>query len=587
MVSKCWLQKLGAITVIAVLCGCSTRTYVSTTGSTPPQYTHVFLTVKEVWINGVADAQPGDGGWSKFTLSDPVTVDLVSASNGTLVNLIGALRLVPGDYAQIRLIPVDNAYGLTASAQALGATYNNEVDYVDAGNLSHQLPLEILNPDNGIAAQGSLNVPVGGTTPSANTSSSTSSTGTTGLDTSGAAVIGLGTNAGPTNLYFTVNFNGATDIALFTYGSQIAAVLNSHAQAFDLSKSGGISGTLTLTNIGNITNPSARLNISATAETFSSDGSRHVAVISAPVHSDGTFLLYPLPASDSTKNPTKYDVVIHGAGIETIIIKGVQVARSNVSSSSSSSAMSVGTASASIGTLIPQSAASYGVNLAPLTSLPSGAFVSLHQTLPGSGEVPYVIERSAIDPFNNTLQLDVPVANANVQVGTYTTDGQAITLTTATPVEGTGAYSAAADATFFAAGPFNVIAAPPSSGTITLISPVAPSLASGISSVAMTAIVTQRTAGAYDHGQLIVSRDGTIVATAAIDPALASATGGTITVNGIPGGSSTVSYAAGVYDVTVRVWNSQDPAGTLQRQYFPAIVDVRNGNVTGVSIAIN
>ncbi|MES1196873.1 MAG: DUF4382 domain-containing protein, partial [Steroidobacter sp.] len=234
-----WFRKVAAIALMTALCGCSTRSYVSATGSTPPQYTHVYLTFKEVWFNDGAIAQPSDNGWSKFTLSDPVTVDLVSSSNGTLTKLIGALRLVPGTYSQIRLIPVDTLATLTASAQAAGATYNNEVDYVDAApsSQSHLLPLEILDPENGIGAQGSLSVPVGGGTPVATSTSTSSSdpglTGTSGLDSSGTGVaaIGLGASSTATTLNFVVNFNAATDIALFTYGSQSAAVLNSHAQA--------------------------------------------------------------------------------------------------------------------------------------------------------------------------------------------------------------------------------------------------------------------------------------------------------------------------------------------------------------------
>jgi len=581
MVAVRWLQKLAVVIAIAAVCGCSTRTYVSATGSTPPQFTHVFLTVKEMWFNSAANAQPGDSGWSKFTLSEPVTIDLVNSSNGTLTRLIGALRLAPGTYSQVRLIPVDNlSTTLAASAAVLGAAYNNEVDYVDTTSVSHQLPLEMLNPETGIGVQGSLNVPVGGGAAVASSPTGTSST-------RGAVTTGLGANSSPTILNFAINFNAATDIALFTYGTQSAAVLNSHAHAFDLAKSGGISGTLTLTNLVNITNASARFNISATAESLSEDGSRHVAVLSAPIQSDGTFLLYPLPANDSTKNPTTYDVVIHGAGIETIIIKGVQVGRSSASSSSSSSAKSLGTASVSIGTLIPKTAASYTVNLASVATLPAGAFVSLHQTLTGTGEVPYVIEHGVIDPFKTTMQTGLPVSSANVQVGTYTSDSQTLTLTTATPVEGVGSYTVAASAMLFADGALNTVAGPPGSGNETVTSPSSLSVAAGASNVAIMALVTQSSGGAYNRGQLIISRDGTIIATSAIDAALVTPGGGSVTVSGLPGGSASAVYPSGIFDVTARVWNAQDPAGTLQLRYFPAAVDVRNGSVGGISIAIN
>jgi len=567
-------RKLLVIAAIAAaVSACSTRTYVSATGSTPPQYTHVYLTFGEVWFSTDDTAQAGDSNWSKFSLSAPVTVDLVTASNGTLAKIVGALRLPPGDYAQVRLIPVDNSVALTDSAKALSASYNNEVDYVDASTISHQLPLEILNPASGISARGSLSVTIGGgALPIATSNLGGSST--------------TSNNTGPTILNFAVNFNAATDIALFSYGSQQGAVLNSHAQAFDLAKSGGISGTLTLTDLVNIRNSSARLNITATAESVSTDGSRHVAVLSAPVNADGTFLLYPLPANDSTNNPTTYDVVIHGAGIETIIIKGVEVKRTNSSSSSSSASsnMTVGVASVSVGTLIPQAATSHAVNLSSSTSLPAGAVVSLYQTLPGSGEIPYVVEQSVINPFAPSMYLDLPVSSGIVQTGNYATDIQAITLTNTTPVEGSGAYTVAASATSFNDGALGTIVIAPPSGTA-LATPAALSVAGDSRSV--TIAVTHANNGSYDKGQLILSHDGTIFATAPLDAVLASSSGGNVPLSNVPGGSLLSPSASGIYDITVRMWNSQDPATTLQQRYYPAAVDVRSGNATGVSITIN
>ena len=91
----------------AALGGCSTRTNVSATGNTPSLYTHVYVTVQAVWFNSSATAGPDDGGWVKFTPTTPVTVDLVADSGGSFANLATDLKLTPGSYAQIRLIPVD------------------------------------------------------------------------------------------------------------------------------------------------------------------------------------------------------------------------------------------------------------------------------------------------------------------------------------------------------------------------------------------------------------------------------------------------------------------------------------------------
>jgi len=49
---------------------------------TPAQYSHVWITAQEVWFNTSAIAGPDDGGWVRFPLSTPVTVDLVTESGG-------------------------------------------------------------------------------------------------------------------------------------------------------------------------------------------------------------------------------------------------------------------------------------------------------------------------------------------------------------------------------------------------------------------------------------------------------------------------------------------------------------------------
>src|SRR4029077_2521459 len=98
-------------------------------------------------------------------------------------------------------------------------------------------------------------------------------------------------------------------------------LLSSHATAYDLSTVGTIQGTLTLTDVTSATNglPAIQVN----AESLSSDGTRHVVVLTTTVNASGDFTLYPLPLSSSTT--TFYDVVIHGPTIATIVIKNVEL----------------------------------------------------------------------------------------------------------------------------------------------------------------------------------------------------------------------------------------------------------------------
>ncbi|TLZ29521.1 MAG: DUF4382 domain-containing protein [Gammaproteobacteria bacterium] len=579
------------IAVLAcVLAGCSVKTDVSVTGNSPALYSHVWITAQEVWFNTSANAGPDDGGWVKFPLSTPATVDLVTDSGGNLGSLVTGLKLAAGNYSQVRLIPVDAAADLTSSAKTAGALYNAEADFVDSGGTPHQLPLELLSPDQGIGIQGSLSVPIGNigaalsgaTTPTSSTPSTTASA----------------TTSSTTTASFALDFDGARDLALFTYAgasSPNGILMSSHASAYDLSQVGGISGQLTLTNL---TGSSGVPAIQVSAEVLSADGTRHVVMSSTPVHADGSFLLYPLPTSSS--NPPTYDVVIHGARIATIIIKAVQVspASSSTSSTTSGSTSSTSTTGSSatntvsVGTLIPRSASPYTVNLGNASgpALPAGAWVAFYQTLATKGEVPYLIEASPIDPFNQTLaNFNQTLANAEglstgtIDSGTYNASGATVTLVSAAPVEKEGGYLVAASAPGYQDGPLTTSVAAPQSGTtappVTL---PALTLAAGDSPGSISVSITQATAGKYDHGELLVGHDGTLIAAAPLDAALTQGPGATVTVNSVPSGTP-----ASLYYLTVRAWKSAAPSSTLHRQSYSTPIDLRGSASGSAQLTIN
>jgi len=163
--------------------GCSSRTYIAAQGSTPPHFTHVFITTQAVWLNTSATAGPDDGGWQQFPLTTPSTIDLVAASNGTFQQIIGDLKLSPGTFKQILLMPVTASTAVTTSAQQAGATFNQEVDYVDSAGNAHQVALQIANPDKGILIPGSLSVPFATGTPALGTTTGTTGTTTPGTTT--------------------------------------------------------------------------------------------------------------------------------------------------------------------------------------------------------------------------------------------------------------------------------------------------------------------------------------------------------------------------------------------------------------------
>jgi Domain of unknown function (DUF4382) len=630
--------------LLALLGGCSGSTEVSLTGNNPAQYSHIYVTIQGVEFNQSSTAGPDDGGWSQFTFSTPTTVDLVAANSNNLSSLISSLKVLPGTYSQVRLMPVDATSTLQTSASNLGALFNFEADYVDAAGTTHQLPLELLNPDKGIGIPTGLKVPIGnvgsalsqglsgvgggstsgttvpedvsGTSPTTGTIGST--TGTTGTTTGSTGVgigVGSGSSSSPAN-QFAVFSDGGTDLLPFTYSGTAGVMFNQHASAYDLSKSGGISGQLTLTNI--TTGVSGLPAIEVNAEVLSADGTRHVIVNTTSVSSDGSFLLYPLSAST---DGDWYDVVIHGPGIATIIIQNVEVTLPSSSSSLSSlqsstttsttttttsSTSTTGTGSTTannvvaIGTLTPRSATSYTANLAssPLANLPAGTVIDFDQTLGTKNAVPYVIEENAVDPFNQVLFNAQTLSVGTVDSGTWSSTGAPVTVVSAAPLQGAGTYIVTPTVPFYAEGALtSTVSAPASSTTTTTTTTTttappqtftvpAPTLPSGTGSGTLTASVAQVTAGKYDQGELMVSNNGTLVAVASLASVFAQEGGGTVTVSGLPSGT-----ASSVFYVTVRAWNSSNPAaapeGSMEREWYDTPIDLRGSTTGSIKLTVN
>src|SRR5262249_37900310 len=158
-----------------------------------------------------------------------------------------SLKVLPGSYSQVRLIPVDPSLPATASAQAAGALYNSEVDYEDSGGNTRQLPLELLNPDQGIGIPTALKVPIGNVGAGLAAGSSTTggigtndATGSAGIfDASGATNQGAatttsttGTTTTTTTASFAINMNGTTDLVPFSYAGGTAGTTPGCAPLF-------------------------------------------------------------------------------------------------------------------------------------------------------------------------------------------------------------------------------------------------------------------------------------------------------------------------------------------------------------------
>src|SRR4029077_17476492 len=103
-------------------------------------------------------------------------------------------------------------------------------------------------------------------------------------------------------------------------------------------------------------------------------------------------------------------------------------------------------------------------------------------------------------------------------------------------------------------------------------------LASGTAGM-ISASITQATAGKDDHGELLVTPDGTLVASTALDMALTQGVGATVTVGSVPTGTS-----SDLYYVTVLTWNS---SGALNRQSYPSLIDLRSSTSGSVKLTID
>ena len=615
----------GLMAAFAALAGCSTQTNVSMGTSVQSKYSHVWLTFQEVWFNTSATASPEDSSWKRFTLSAPITLDLATLTSGSLQQIATGVKVPAGTYSQLRLIPVDSSAALAASASAAGAKYNAEADYTDPSGNAQQAPLELLNPDKGIGVSTTITVKAslarlgslttattsttsclpgaigctsgstsGGTSCSAGTTDCMSPSGTACVNgetdcTTTAVATAAPASSSAATMSVAVTVDGIHDLVQFAYGNandpQIGVLLNPHSSGYDVTSTGTIQGTVDLTNV--TADSSGHFDVQATAETLSTDGTRHVAVQTVQVGSDGKFVLYPLPAATpsttstglatTSRSTTPYDLVIHGPQIATVIIKSIPVAAGDPST----------TSAASVGTVTPRAATPYTFNMAAGTvALPAGALVDLYQTIPANGEVPYIVDQVAIDPFSRTLLYNESVPTGTLDWGTYVS-GANVALTTVTPTQGSSVYFISAQAPLFSdQGQLVATLSPPANGTgpVPVVMPtLTPTAGSGSVSVTVAPV----TAGKYDRGELIVSHDGAIVQTVAIDTALTQNGGATLTVQGIPAGGSASSFDNAVYYVSTRAWNSSNPAGTLQRQSFTTPIDLSSGSATGPTVNVD
>jgi hypothetical protein len=576
------------------------------------------VTIHDVKFNASATAAAGDSSWLDFPLTTPVTIDLATVANGGLAVFGSALKIPTGTYAQMQLQLTDTSAPLVTSAQTAGLLYNDQVEYLDSTAAATAAPLELVHPEQGIILGVSLTIPnntkaalealdTGSAAATDTTGTNTTGTGsTTGLATTGTTTTAATTTCSTTttNTATTtpitttsdtcaggvatatfsvgIDFDAERDLVPFTYSSQPAFLLNPHLVAYDLSIAGTIQGQVDISLLTTTTAGTASGNpdIEVSAETLSSDGTRHVVVKSTPLLSDGSFVLYPLTTNATSADATTtitYDLVIHGPLIDTVIIKSVPA----------SVAAPAAATSVALSTVQLTSVADYLVNVstaAPFTT--AGALVQFYQTVPVSGEVPYVVAQQPIDPFNNDFAGAAALSVGPIAVTIYS-GGVSAAAVSEPPTEGNGTYQVAAIAPNFNNGTLGTKVSAPNPTTTAVLVKIAPlTVATGATSDSLTVKTAVAAPGKYNNGELILSQNGAIVAVTPLGSILDQSSG-SVTFTRVPGGTSSQTLTSGVYDLSAWVWNSTNPSGTLSRQSSATSVDLRTGTATGATVTID
>lgn len=549
------LLKCAPLLLIVALSGCISKVDLDATASTGANIEYAYVTVSEVWFHTRADAAATDSGWEGKVLDTPVTIDLAQLNNGSLSTLLSGLSLPAGTYHQLRLVMADNASSLLSSAQELSLSSNSEVQYLNSDGSLVTVPLEMASANGVLQLPVTIKVsgPSSGAVVSSQVSGSSSST------TSNAMTV---------TSSIALDMNALRGLTIFDASGQAGALFTPRLSAFNQDEVGSITGSLDLSAVTYADRTSAQ-SVIVTAETLSGDGSHFVEATSVALSSSGSFTLYPLPVPDS--ETAYYDLVIHGPGVQTMVIASVPVTAGDTTTVQSDS-ISVSVSGA------------YPVNTSTDDNgVPRGTQVDFYQTLPATS-LPYLIESATINPFTGAFSDDIQLSAGTVIYGTYT-DGDDIVFATVTPNEGSGKYLLSTRAVLH--DPSTVGAKTiSSSSTDTTVDLTLPTMTASAGAVTTTlnGTVTLGTLNYYNQGYVIVTHGGQVLDAVSIADALpttGSSGSASFSFSNIPSGTSDA-----VYEVSVRLWNSSDPAGTLVRAGLGSLLDLRSATVDQINIDV-
>lgn len=418
-----WIMAVLAITLQACSGGegggNNAATGVATVSLTdaPGDFDHAWITVKDIWFHTSDAAGPGEGGWLKYPLDAPKTVDLLTLSKGTVgAPVWGNIKLPVGAYQQIRVLLAPTFDANPPD----GHSYYNEVVIG-----SNTYPLRAPDAEHGIRLNGNFQITENGT------------------------------------LKLAIDFDADHDIVDIQHNGVTEYILKPRLAYFDLDHAGAIVGSIDVASAG--TNSTSRFVIKAEQVNDPLDPQYHVVKRTTVVDpATGKFVFYPL-------KPGVYDIVIRGIGYQTAIVKGVSVASGTTPADGATVVPEI-TMTASSGDYVVDGA----------ISSPTGAWVNFYQTLQGPGEVPYEVRFRHFNPLTGKFT-GFKLSHDQIQLASYVSGTLMTGPTGTDPVEGAGKFSAVADAVLYDRSASQLVSSATTTVSFVDLTPAAPAISRSVS----------------------------------------------------------------------------------------------------------
>lgn len=586
-------------------------------GGSVPGVRHAWLTAYKIAFNEDANRpwDPSDSTWKVVALSTPVTFDAASAGGFIVGSAAGGVIVPAGTYNQIRLFlsPYDDTASLPTVAEDDGTTkaltFKAQLDY-DAGTAApNSVPIEIPNVNTGLRLDRGVVI-----------------------EPNNWSVLTVHMDVDRTMVRFDGGYGTADAVTFrprtFTHGvSSSAGLINgaidpkyvcgTAARASD--PSAGTHGCVSDIVVSAFapSDPNApgsprmenwqTVRVRPTITTV--DASKSPPVVK--VSDDGTFVLGPF--SPTGGNPSQFDVVIRGTGMQPMVFKdvayGAALLGTYLGCTWSSNANSSTRTGQTFIRPVLDTAASRSVALAPPSTVAQR--VGLGFAL--SDRPVYELFNGNTDPFTGALVGDAALtlpSSAGSHAWTVDFTAMVNTCASATPVatgdlvlddyvsftdNALSEYKAYALGTFYT-NP-KVASASYSAGSVgTTFSVEDPSaVGPDVGTVDVTLNGFNGLAGGINKVELIASDVGGIVQTQDVSSCLTASSPcqKKMMLPALAAATSANGAAAGVYEFAVRYWNNSTPltsqsailtGGTMKWARSSTFVNLRSASTGAVTI---